>query len=70
MVLGSGFTIVYQTVPHNHMIAFLILSISYALINLSCQISMGLVSIYIHIVHILCNIFGFRITSTFFIIVE
>ncbi|VDO47136.1 unnamed protein product [Schistosoma margrebowiei] len=43
VVLGSGFTIVYQTVPHNHMIAFLILSISYALINLSCQISMGLV---------------------------
>ncbi|CAH8636606.1 hypothetical protein MS3_00009701 [Schistosoma haematobium] len=42
VVLGSGFTIVYQTVPHNHMIAFLILSISYALINLSCQISMGL----------------------------
>ncbi|TNN20582.1 Transmembrane protein [Schistosoma japonicum] len=42
LILGSGFTIVYQTIPHNHMITFLILSISYTVINVICQISMGL----------------------------
>ncbi|CAH8641608.1 unnamed protein product [Schistosoma rodhaini] len=42
LVLGSGFTIVHQMVPRNHMIAFLMISLTHVLINLCCQISMGL----------------------------
>ncbi|KAK4467868.1 hypothetical protein MN116_008787 [Schistosoma mekongi] len=42
LILGSGFTIVYQSIPYNHMITFLIVTISYTVINLICQISMGL----------------------------
>ncbi|CAH8603133.1 unnamed protein product [Heterobilharzia americana] len=42
LVLASGFTTVYRNISHNHKIIFLIISASYALINITCQISMVL----------------------------